>query len=201
MPTGYTLEEIRSKDAEIARLNEERRRDALDGQAALDEANNEITRLKAEVEALRSMITVYNLGGHTDIERVAKDMASLRARLAAAEQREKRLLAIIDEYSRKLIRVEGGDSVAKEVSHFEEAITVLQGSLKEAVAIINQRDREAIGNRKELAAAENELDQLRKVVWHLERDSQRGAWVLEYYKCQKDLYGLDIAKMQKEMGK
>lgn len=36
---------------EVARLQAERRRDALDGQAALDEANNEILRLRREPES------------------------------------------------------------------------------------------------------------------------------------------------------
>ena len=38
---------------DIARLRRERRRDALDGQAALDEANNEIASLRRELQRVR----------------------------------------------------------------------------------------------------------------------------------------------------
>jgi chromosome segregation ATPase len=50
---------IEERDAlreEIARMTKERQRDALDGQAALDEANNEIVRLKAALAALCEQI-------------------------------------------------------------------------------------------------------------------------------------------------
>ena len=40
---------IKKLEEENDRLKAERRQDALDGQAALDEANNEIIRLKAEL--------------------------------------------------------------------------------------------------------------------------------------------------------
>lgn len=49
----------------------------------------------------------------------------------AAEKREQKLLAIIDEYSRKLIRVEGADVVAEKVNYFDQRERELLTSLAE----------------------------------------------------------------------
>ena len=56
-PTAYDITgdywpdaDYRALEAENERLHAERRRDALDGQAALDEANNEIVALEAQLE-------------------------------------------------------------------------------------------------------------------------------------------------------
>ena len=52
-------------EAENAQLHAERRRDALDGQAALDEANNEVVRMRHEVERRlieRNTALDYNVG-------------------------------------------------------------------------------------------------------------------------------------------
>ena len=52
---------------------------------------------------------------------------------------------------------------------------------------------------KDLGDAHNELDELRKVVWHLDCEMYDG---IRYWYIEDEIqYGLDIAKLQREIGK
>ena len=80
------------------------------------------------------------------------------------------------------------DKLTDSVKHFRDAFN---GELLE-----NQR------LSKELATAQNELDQLRKVVWWLKPNElllNRKGWWLSLEDCEAN--GLDIEAMQREMGK
>jgi hypothetical protein len=46
----------------------------------------EIAILRAERDVLREMLTMYNVGGWTDLAAIIEDTKSTRARLAAAER-------------------------------------------------------------------------------------------------------------------
>ena len=64
-----TYDSLEHAEAELARLRAEndrlyaeRRRDALDGQAALDEANNEVVRLRAALERVNARLAFVEHG-------------------------------------------------------------------------------------------------------------------------------------------
>lgn len=69
----------------------------------------EIAALKQENEGLKH----GNDGWFNSWNVCDEDRKKLKQSLAAAEKREKKLLAIIDDYKKKLIRVEGSDTISE----------------------------------------------------------------------------------------
>ena len=73
-------EEIKRLHAVISRINAERRTNAIDGQCALDEANNRIVELEAENKRLKELLeseTFYLKAAQREIVRLKEDVAFL----------------------------------------------------------------------------------------------------------------------------
>ena len=74
-----------------------------------DKLKAENAALKQENEGLKH----GNDGWFNSWNVCDEDRKKLKQSLAAAEKREKKLLAIIDDYKKKLIRVEGSDTISE----------------------------------------------------------------------------------------
>lgn len=72
MMANYLLDDLYLKDE----------MDAINGRELLAE----IDTIRAERDALREMLTMYNVGGWTDLAAIIEDTKSARDRLAAAER-------------------------------------------------------------------------------------------------------------------
>ena len=84
---GSYLRKIDQLDEKIASLEAERRRDALDGQAGLDEANNRILELQADVDAMAQNGIVAVNAMKDDLYALEKERSSLQAERAAMIER------------------------------------------------------------------------------------------------------------------
>lgn len=133
MIAGY-VDELARLRATIDRMTSERHRDALEGQAALDEANNEVLRLRAVnaelVEALKkfrkmagewadSVAGCPSLGsaphcGVTCCDCIAADMRSVARADQAKQGDSPEERAVLDEVSNEILRIRAINAEFKE---------------------------------------------------------------------------------------
>lgn len=116
---------MRGLEQQIARLNQERQRDALDGQAALDEANNRIAELEKDIAAAKARVAELEytkMGGATWV-----DFSTHMRAMNKLKQISDAVARLIDESER--IYWENKDD-GKEKLHLKRAIDIAKAELE-----------------------------------------------------------------------